>query len=151
MSRSVRRLRSVLLDRRSVVDEDVRREERVARVLRLAERFVYDLGLLIAGRVPDMHDYVATTAAGRLHDALRPLDGAAAVICPEFSEYAQVRIEGDLLDTAAPVRSVVEFEDRSTRVDEDGGPVARTRRRVRLLLLFDPAITMVIDHRIDIA
>ena len=70
---------------------------------------------------------------------------------PDFGEYAQVRIEGDVLDTGATVRTVVEFDHQLIRVDAQGRTVTRLRRRVRILLLFDPAITRVLEHRLEIA
>jgi hypothetical protein len=36
-------------------------------------------------------------------------------------------------------------------VDAQGRTVTRLRRRVRILLLLDPAITRVIEHRLEIA
>jgi hypothetical protein len=132
-------------------DADSQREQRVALVLGLVDRFVYDLGLLLGDRPCDLGDYVAPSSAARLRDALLPLQGGGAPLRPEFGDFAQVRIEGNLLDPTAPVHSIVEFDDHSTRVGEDGGAVARRRRRVRLRLLFDPAITTVLDHRVDIA
>jgi hypothetical protein len=70
---------------------------------------------------------------------------------PAFGEYAPVRIEGDLLDPATPVRAIVEFEDRSSRVDGQGRALAGPRRRVRVLLLPDAALTRVVDYRIEVA
>ncbi len=139
------------LVRRGRDDSDTRRGERTARVLQLVERFVYDVGLLIAGDAVDLSSYVDAVAATRLRDAVQPALIAGAVTRPDFGEYAQVRIEGDLLDLCASVRAVVEFEDRSTRLDEHGAVFARPRRQVRLRLLLDPAVSRVLDHRIDFA
>ncbi|MGH7722841.1 MAG: hypothetical protein ACRENL_08440 [Candidatus Dormibacteria bacterium] len=130
-------------------DDDARRSRRVAAVLQLVERFVYDLGLLIGGRAVDLDTYVEPVAATRLRDALEPALAAGAVTQPDFGEYAQVRVEGDLLNLAEPVRAVVEFDDRSTRLDGTGGAMVRLRRRVRLQLVIDPAVTMILDHRLE--
>lgn len=119
--------------------------------MRLVDRFVFDLGLLAAGREPDIETYVAADIAARLRTAMRPGLAAGLTTRPNFGEYAQVRIEGDILDTDAAVRTVVEFDDQSIRVDAQGRTVTRLRRHVRLLLLFDPAITRVIEHRLEIA
>lgn len=127
------------------------RERRVALALGLIERFVYDLGLLIGGHRVDLDDYVAPATVSRLQDALHPLQSAGSVVRVEFGEYAQVRIEGDVLDRNSPVRSVVEFEDRSARIDEDGRPVVRARRRIRLSLVLDPQLARVLDHRVEYA
>lgn len=136
--------------RRAGAEDDARRSRRVAEVLHLVERFVYDLGLLIAGRAVDLDTYVEVSAATRLRNALEPARTPVAVVRPDFGDYAQVRIEGNLLDLSASVRAVVEFDDHSTRTDGRGGTVARSRRRVRLGLVIDPAITRVLDHRIEV-
>jgi len=136
--------------RRAGNDVGARRSRRVAEVSQLVERFVYDLGLIIAGRVVHLEHYVEAAVARRLRDALEPALAAGAVTRPDFGEYAQLRIEGDLLDLSESVRTVVEFDDRSTRSDGRGEVMARSRRRVRLHLLIDPAITTVLDHRVEI-
>jgi len=145
------RLRRTTLHRWTGTDADLRREQRVMLLMRLVERFLYDLGLLIAGRSVDQEDYVAAAVRARLHDALRPLQDSGCVIRPEFGEYAQVRIEGDLLDTSMPVLAAVDFEDRSSRLAADGVPLPRRRRQVRLLLEFDPDITTVLHHHVELA
>jgi hypothetical protein len=131
-------------------DVDTRRAQRVTQVLALVERFVYDLGLLISGEPVDLAGYVDAGAAERLHAAIRPALRAGASTRPDFGEYAQVRIEGDLLDVSLPVRVVVEFDDRSTRLDEDGLAAVHSQRRVRLQLLLDEAVSRVVDHRIEV-
>lgn len=151
MSRLGRRLRRAARWRSAREDADALRERRVALALELIERFVYDLGLLIGGHRVELDDYVAPATVSRLHDALQPLQSAGSIVRVEFGEYAQVRIEGDLLDSGATVRAVVEFDDRSVRVDVQGRTVSRIRRRVRILVLFDAAVTRVVDHRLEIA
>ncbi len=131
-------------------DKDEQREQRTASVLQVVERFVYDLGLLISGQDTDLDSYVDTVTAGRLRDSLLPVTGTGLAVRPDFGEYAQVRIEGDLLDAKSTVRTVVEFDDRSSRVDQQGRPVSRIRRRVRLLLILDPSTTRIVDHRVDV-
>jgi hypothetical protein len=130
---------------------DDARSRRVAGVLAVVERFVYDLGLLSAGDSVDLESYVDGPAAERLRHALRPAAGAEVSTRPDYGEYAQVRIEGDLLDPDGPVLTVVELDDRSTRVDANGNAVLRLRRRLRLLLVLDPASFRVLDHRLEIA
>jgi len=139
----------VLPGRRPGGENDARRSSRVTEVLQLVERFVYDLGLLIAGRAVDLDAYVDAAVATRLHAALAPARTSGAVIHPDFGEYAQVVIEGNLLDLSQPVQAIVEFDDRSTWSDREGGVVRRSRRRVRLRLTLDPAVTTVLDHRIE--
>lgn len=142
-------LRRVLNTRGAVRDADARRSRRVGEVMRLLERFVYDLGLLIGGHAGDLDAYVEPGVRARLRSALTPID-TGGTTRPDFGEYAQVRIEGDLLDLSESVRAVVEFDDRSTRADGRGEVVTRWRRRVRLELLLDPAVATVLDFRIEI-
>jgi hypothetical protein len=138
-----------LLPRRAGPDLDAERRQRVTKVLALAEQFVYDLGLVIAGEQVDLSDYLEREPADRLRDAVRPALDAGAVISPDFGEYAQVRIQGDLLDRSIPLWAIVEFDDRSTRLD---GISARAhgRRRVQVQLLLDSDIGRVLDHRIEV-
>ncbi len=131
-------------------DLDNRRAQRVAQVLELVERFMYDLGLLIAGEPVDLDSYVEARSVERLHDAVRPAQIAGARTRPDFGAYAQVRIEGDLLDASLPVSAVVEFDDRSTRLDEDGFAAGSRRRRVRVQLLLDDTVSRVIHHRFEL-
>jgi hypothetical protein len=131
--------------------DDDERDRRTTLVMDLVDRFVFDLGLLAAGRDAGIEDYLAADVAASVRSAMRPGLANGLTTRPDFGEYAQVRIEGDLLDTSAAVRAVVEFDDRSVRVDAQGQTVARIRRRVRILVLFDAAITRVVDHRLVIA
>ena len=130
---------------------DDARSRRVAEVLTVVERFVYDLGQLSAGGSVDLEGYVDPAAAARLRHAVGPAVGAEVSTRPDYGEYAQVRIEGDLLDPDMPTLTVVELDDRSTRVDASGHTVVRLRRRLRLLLVLEPATTRVLDHRLEIA
>ncbi|HEX4755016.1 MAG TPA: hypothetical protein VH661_04605 [Candidatus Dormibacteraeota bacterium] len=145
----MRRVRELLPSGRHLDDDD--RDRRTTLVMSLVDRFVFDLGLLAAGHEPDIESYVAADMAARLRTAMRPGLATGLTTRPDFGEYAQVRIEGDILDTDAAVRAVVEFDDQSIRVDARGRTVTRLRRHVRILLLFDPAITRVIEHRVEIA
>ncbi len=131
--------------------DDDDRDRRTTLVMSLVDRFVFDLGLLAAGQEADIESYVAADMAARLRTAMRPGLTTGLTTRPDFGEYAQVRIEGDILDTGPTVRTVVEFDDQSIRVDARGRTVTRLRRRVRILLLFDPAITRVIEYRLEIA
>lgn len=117
----------------------------------IVERFVFDLGVLASGHTADIDEYVEPSIAARLRRAMQPGLHGRLTTRPDFGEYAQVRIDGDLLDSTAQVRTVVEFDDRSTRVDREGRAVLRCRRRVRLLLLLDPAITRILDQRLELA
>jgi hypothetical protein len=129
---------------------DNARQERIARTLHLVEQFVYDLGLLIAGLEPDL-TYVAPRCASLLRDTVRPALDSEVIVRPDFGQYAQVAIIGELLNPVAMVRTVVEFEDASTRVDGKGRTVSRARRRIRLRLLLDQELTTVVEHEIEFA
>lgn len=142
-------VRQALRRRGGVRDADARRSRRVGEVMRLVERFVYDLGLLIGGHPGDLDAYVEPGVRARLRAALTPTVTGGSTR-PDFGEYAQLRIEGDRLDLSESVRAVVEFDDRSTRADGHGGVMMRSRRRVRLELLLDPAVARVLDYRIEI-
>lgn len=130
--------------------DDSERDRRTSLVMALVERFVFDIGMLAAGRESDIESYVAPEVAARVRTAMRPGLSAGLITRPDFGEYAQVRIQGDLLDGDATVCAEVEFDDRSVRVDEGGRTVVRLRRRIRVLLLIDPPITRVLDHRLEI-
>jgi hypothetical protein len=131
-------------------DADARRTKRVGDVLRLVERFVYDLGMLIAGNTADLEPYVEATMAARLRTTLQRVQRSGRVMRPDFGDYAEVRISGDVLDIARPVEAVVEFDDRSTWSASPDEAAIRARRRVRLELVFDAAITTVLDHRVEL-
>ncbi len=139
-----------MLGRERLRDLDARRGQRVRRVLELVERFVYDLGLLISGEKVDLGAYVDAPAAERLHAAVRPALESGTVTTPDFGEYAQVRIEGDVLDLSLPLTTVVEFDDRSTRLRGGDAAPVQVRRRVRLQLLLDASLCRVLDHRVEV-
>jgi hypothetical protein len=117
----------------------------------VVEQFVYDLGLLIAGTSVDLERYVDAASAARLRAALGSETSSVPTTRPEFGDYAQVCIEGDLLESDQVIRVVAEFDDRSTRMDARGRTVSRSRRRIRLRLLINPPATRVLDYRVEVA
>lgn len=129
---------------------DARRTVRIDAVLRLAERFVHDLGQLLGGGVADLEPYVDNALAARLRHTLQTATDLAGAMHPDFSDYAEVRIAGDVLDLAKPVRAAVEFDDRSTWSPGSQHVTVRARRRVRIDLVFDAAITTIVDQRIEL-
>jgi hypothetical protein len=131
-------------------DADARRTQRVGDVLRLVERFVYDLGMLLAGNTADLEPYVEATVAARLRTTLQRVQRSGRAMRPDFGDYAEVRISGDVLNLAQPVQVAVEFDDRSTWSASPVEAAIRARRRVRLELVFDAAITTVLDHRVEL-
>jgi hypothetical protein len=122
----------------------------VGDVLRLVERFVYDLGMLLAGNTADLEPYVEATVAARLRTTLQRVQRSGRAMRPDFGDYAEVRISGDVLNLAQPVQVAVEFDDRSTWSASPVEAAIRARRRVRLELVFDAAITTVLDHRVEL-
>lgn len=101
---------------------DDERDRRTTLVMGLVDWFVFDLGLLAAGQEADIESYVAPEVATRVCSAMRPGLASGVTTRPDFGEYAQLSIEGDLLDGDATVRAMVEFDDRSVRVDPRGVP-----------------------------
>lgn len=129
---------------------DQERARRVDMVMQLVERLVYDLGLLISGADVDLAAYVERTAAERVHRAVAPALTGMGAIQPDFGDFAQVTVEGDILGDTDPVRATVEFNDRSVRVNSSGAVILRLRRQIRLLLLLDPTLVVVRDLRVEV-
>lgn len=136
------------LPRRGAADEELSR--RTDDVMQLVDRLVFDVGMMTAGRTAAVEEYVDAEVVTRLRTVMPPALGDGLTTRPDFGEYAEVRIEGDLLDETAPVRTVVEFEDRSVRVDARGQAVVRLRRRVRMRLLLDAGRRRVLDLRLEL-
>ncbi len=88
--------------------------------------------------------------AARLRTTLQRVQRSGRVMRPDFGDYAEVRISGDVLDLAQPVQVAVEFDDRSTWSASPVDAAIRARRRVRLELVLDAAITTVLDHRVEL-
>lgn len=127
---------------------DELRAERVTHVMEMVEQFVYDLGLLVAGCTPDLGSYLEPEDVARLTETVRPAMVGAGVFQPDFGEYAQVRIEGDVLDASTPLHVEVEFEDRSVRYDARRRPLVRYRRQVRITASVDLAASRIVRHRL---
>lgn len=124
--------------------------ERLDIIKELAERFTYDLGLLIAGHDTALADYVDGRAAARLQEGVEPFLASGEAMRPDFGEYAELRILGDL-SSASLVESVVEFEDRSVRETVDGRLLSTAARRLQLTLMVDLAAKRVLDYRLRVA
>ena len=137
---------TALQRRRRSADE--LRAARASRVTEMIEQFVHDLGLLIAGCTPDLSSYLEPDEVARLNDTVRPAVVGDGLLQPDFGEYAQVRIEGDILDDETPLRVEVEFEDRSVRYDAQHRPLTHYRRQVRITAVVDTAASRIVRHRI---
>lgn len=127
---------------------DELRDRRLESVTRLAERLVYDLGLLMAGHAAPLEEYVATAVADRLRASLAPFLATGDAMRPNFGEYGELRIQGDLLAAARALSVDVEFNDQSVRETRDGELVPAERRRIRLTLSLDPNLHRVTDLRL---
>jgi hypothetical protein len=123
------------------------REQRLESIRDAVERFTYDLGLLIAG-----HDAASESSdrelTSHLQRQLRPFLDAGDAMRPDFGAFADLRIEGDLLQSSQPVMATLEFDDRCARETADGRVVPARGRRLRATLevAIDPV--QIVDCRI---
>ena len=125
--------------------DDVR-EQRLEDIKKLAERFTYDLGLLIAGHPVELEAYVAPGPAQRLRASLEPFLASGDAMRPNFGEYGELRVEGDLLNLDDPIRAHVEFDDQSVRETAKGELIPIPRRRMLLTLIIDRNCRSVQDY-----
>jgi hypothetical protein len=125
-------------------DDDIR-EQRLSEVKQLAERFTYDLGLIIAGHKVKLEDYVASEAADRVRKSLEPFLSSGDLMRPNFGEYGELRVEGNLLNLQQPIFAYIEFDDQSVRETKDGDLIPMGKRRMLLTLVIDPSCTGVND------
>lgn len=110
------------------------RERRLAEVRSTVEEFVYRLAMAVAGHDPDFSHCASRAVERRLKDALHPLSSSSHTVRPDFGTHAELRVEGDLLCTDAPVHARVEFEDHSLRQEPGRRGVAVPRRRITIAL-----------------
>lgn len=128
---------------------DELRERRVGLVMVLAERFLHDLGIMLAGEVDGFDEYVSADTVRAVRGAVQPFLAGDAVLRPDFGEYAHLTIEGNLADTVAPVVAHVDFENRSQALRPDGTIIATPRRPLRLTLVLAADLRTVVGHRFD--
>jgi len=114
--------------------QDELRELRLGSIKESVEQFTFGLGMMMAGQPPDFGDVVAAELAARLHAALAPFRDSGELMRPDFGAYAELRVDGDLLDVEQLAKAVLEFEDRSMRETYDGRLLPAPRRRVRLTM-----------------
>ena len=122
------------------------REARLDQIKQLAERFTYDLALLIAGHPVELEAYVAPGPAQRLRQSLEPFLSTGDAMRPNFGEYGELRVEGNLLNSSAPVHAFVEFDDQSVRETAQGDLVPTGRRRMLLSMVIDPSCRSITDY-----
>ena len=127
-------------------NEDEIREQRLEAVKQLAERFTYDLGLLIAGHQVNFDAYVAPDASARLRASVEPFLASGDAMRPNFGEYGELRVEGNLLDMSMPIHAYVEFDDQSVRETSAGELIAMGKRRMQLTLVIRPDAQSIADY-----
>jgi len=125
------------------------REHKLDAVKTLAERFTYDLGLLIAGHPVELEQYVADSPARRLRHSVEPFLACGDAMRPNFGDYGELRIEGYLLSSDHPIYAYVEFDDQSIRETSTGDLIPTGRRRMLLSLVIDPSAGRVLDYRLQ--
>ena len=125
--------------RRQPGNADEARERRLAECRSTVEDFVFGLGRLMAGHEPHLEHCASQDLVLRLRAALEPFLRSGDALRPDFGSHGELRVDGDLLDAAVPLRAWVEFEDRSMRQSgERLLPVPRRRIRVQLVLSVQP-------------
>jgi hypothetical protein len=125
-------------------------ERRLTRVTTIAERFMYDLGVMLSGQRDLFDDYVSAGALAALRSAIEPFLQSGTSFQPDFGEYAQLTVAGSLADVGEPVTAWVDFEDRSRAHASDGTLVAVPRRSLRLTLVIDATVQTVIGHQLEL-
>ena len=108
------------------------------------EQFSFALGLMIAG-----HDAppeaIAPDLMAEIRSALQPFLVEGDVMRPDFGSFGDLRVEGDLLDPAAPILAVLEFDDRCVREKADGSLVPARLRRLRLTMAVEVDPVGIVD------
>ncbi|MFN2568000.1 MAG: hypothetical protein ABR564_00135 [Candidatus Dormibacteria bacterium] len=128
---------------------DELRDRRLQSIKELAERFVFDLGLLMAGHPATLEEYVSAAAASRLRASLEPFLATGDAMRPNFGEYGELRVEGDLLRDDRCLNADVDFTDHSVRETSEGNLLPARRRRMRLTLTIDPDLRRIAEFRLQ--
>lgn len=121
------------------------REQRLDDIKALAERFTYDLGLLIAGHEVGFEEYVNPPVAQRFRNTMAPFLATGDAMRPNFGEYGDLRVEGNLTSGERPIMAYIQFIDQSTRETPAGEQIATPRRRMELVLTIDPTCRGILD------
>ncbi len=119
------------------------REQRLEDVRTVAERFIFDLGRLIAGHETDFHEYVVPSLAATLVSSVEPFLETGDAMRPNFGDYGEMRVEGNLLDPRVPISAQIEFTDQSVRESAGGDLIPTPRRRMVLTMTIDPQEGMI--------
>lgn len=126
------------------------RERRLGEVMALAERFMFDLGMMLSGQHDRFDEYVSAQALATVRMAVEPFLRSGTSFQPDFGEYAQLTVAGSLADSHEPVKAFVDFEDRSRAQASDGRFVTASRRCLRLTLVIDPSVHTVVGHSLEV-
>lgn len=113
---------------------DEERERRLHVVRAVIERFACGLARLIAGHEPEFGDCITPAVATQLCASVRPFLDSGDAMRPDFGDYGELRVEGDLLAAGGQIHAILEFDDRSVRQTFTGRLSHRERRRIRLTL-----------------
>jgi len=114
------------------LEQDRARERRLELVIGLVDRLIYDIARMCAGHAVVMDDYVLPAVSRRLSDAVRPFLERGRVLHPDFGTHAELRVEGDLLQSMRPVLATVEFDDASAMEDFGGELRVVPNRRITM-------------------
>lgn len=124
--------------------DHAQREQRLEAIRDCVEQFSFALGLMIAG-----HDAppeaIAPDLMAEIRSALQPFLVEGDVMRPDFGSFGDLRVEGDLLDPAAPILAVLEFDDRCVREKADGSLVPARLRRLRLTMAVEVDPVGIVD------
>ncbi|MBV8444862.1 MAG: hypothetical protein JOZ92_02980 [Candidatus Dormibacteraeota bacterium] len=111
---------------------DERRRDHVLGVLRdTVSAFTVDVARLMAGHQPDLLRTTSPEVAELLTRSTNALVASTARVSPDFGQFAELRVEGDLLNDPS-VRCVVRLQDRSELIGADGSRLRRFHRTVVL-------------------
>lgn len=136
------------------LSEHALREQRLDGIRDAVEQFTFALGLLIAGHgVPK--DSTDNDLIVKLQRELRPFLDAGDAMRPDFGAFGDLRIEGELLESAQPVVATLDFDDRCARETARGRILPARGRRLRLIMkiaidpvyIIDCAVSEVTDRR----
>jgi hypothetical protein len=124
---------------------DELREKKVDQIKALAERFIYDLGLFIAGHDVNFGEYLSAPVVDRFNQSVAPFRASGDIMRPNFGDFGDMRIQGNLLDSHMPVLAHIEFDDQSVRETKEGDVIPQPKRHMLLNLVIEPDLAHIRD------
>lgn len=118
------------------------RDRLVEEIVAECQRFLGDVGAVLAGAPDGLDEHVDHACAEVLRRDLGATTGVTLV--PDFGEWGSLVIEGPL-STTEPLTAHVDFSDATTATDPDGRPVPVSPRDLRVTLVIDPVTMRVED------